>query len=258
MNKLIIDVREKSLKEYFISKSNVEIKQLDLGDIIFTRDDKTIIIIERKTIKDLRASIKDGRHREQKIRLLSNFKKHIIYYLIEGDILDFEIKYGDKDIKSLYGAMINSLVRDNLKIIRTIDINETIKYIETMFDKLNKQPSFFIQEESFNKDNNQDYCSAIKIKKKDNITCNVCFISQLCQIQGVSINIAKKILEHYSSMFCLCLSYKDLEENDAIKLLVDIEIDTNTGKKRKLGKVLSERIYRFLCNKETSNKIDNI
>ena len=56
----------------------------------------------------------------------------------------------------------------------------------------------------------------------------------------------------------VCNGGKDLEENDAIKLLIDIEIDTNTGKKRKLGKVLSERIYRFLCNKETSNKIDNI
>ena len=251
MNKLIIDVREKILKDYFIGKNNVEIKQLDLGDIIFTRDEEILIIIERKTITDLRASIKDGRHREQKIRLLSNFKRHKIYYLIEGDILDFEIKYGDKDIKSLYGAMINSLVRDNLKIIRTIDINESIKYIETMFEKLNKQPSLFINDESCEeKLENKDYCSAIKIKKKDNITSHVCFISQLCQIQGVSINIAKKILEHYSSMYSLCLSYKDLEKSDAIKLLIDIEIDTNTGKKRKLGKVLSERIYNFLCNKE--------
>ena len=41
--------------------------------------------------------------------------------------------------------------------------------------------------------------------------------------------------------------------------LADFKEKTKTiRKKRKLGKVLSERIYRFLCNKETSNKIDNI
>ena len=90
MNKIIIDVREKKIKEYFTGKSkfdDIVIQQLDLGDIIFMSGEEVMIIIERKTIQDLRSSIKDGRHREQKIRLLSNFPKHKIYYLIEGDIL---------------------------------------------------------------------------------------------------------------------------------------------------------------------------
>ena len=249
MNNLIIDVREKKLKDYFSNKedNNIIIKQLDLGDIILSQDEEVKIIIERKTISDLRSSIKDGRHREQKMRLLSNFSNNKIYYIIEGDILDYEIKYGDKDIKSIYGAIINNMVRDNIKIIRTIDINETIKIIELLFYKLNKQPEFF-SGESLEK--NQDYSSTIKIKKKDNITNNICYMSQLCTIQGVSMNIAKKISEVYPCMFDLCIKYKELSDEDAPKLLIDIQIDTNTGKVRKLGKVLSERIYKYICNKE--------
>ncbi len=45
-------------------------------------------MIERKTVDDLMASIKDGRHREQKIRLLKKQKDSVhIYYLIEGSLL---------------------------------------------------------------------------------------------------------------------------------------------------------------------------
>ena len=71
---LIIDNRE-TIKDYFQDKDYVKIKNLDIGDYIFKYDDKDILIIERKTIEDYAASIKDGRHREQKQRLLSNYQR---------------------------------------------------------------------------------------------------------------------------------------------------------------------------------------
>ena len=48
MNNLIIDVREKKLKDYFSNKedNNIIIKQLDLGDIILSQDEEVKIIIE--------------------------------------------------------------------------------------------------------------------------------------------------------------------------------------------------------------------
>ena len=246
MSKLIIDVREKLLKEHFESKENVVIKQLDLGDIIYTLNENPVVIIERKTISDLRSSIKDGRHREQKIRLLNNFPLCNIYYLIEGDILDFEMSNGEKDTKSIYGAVLNSLIRDNIKIIRTCDIKESIRIIELILHKLKNQSEIF----NCDSKNESDYASTIKIKKKDNMNNSTCFLTQLSQIPGVSITISKNIIKHYSSMYELCLAYSKIEEIDECKkMLVNIEIPTNTGKIRKLGKVLSERIYNFICNK---------
>ena len=280
MSKIYIDIRENKLKDYFVNnndiKNDVIIKQLDLGDIIFVKEplinldnifapENIILIIERKTIDDLRASIKDGRHREQKSRLMSNYPIEKIYYLIEGNILDYQIKYGhvnlDKTLKSLYGSMINTLVRDNLKIIKTIDFEESLYILKLIYQKILKQPNIFIKKHqvdltkaNLSKDNSSNdnssydnYASLIKVKKKDNLTPKICQIAQLTQIQGVSNFIATIIIDNYGSLFNLCKKYLELDNEElCCKLLVDLPIKTTTGKTRKLGKVLSERIYRFL------------
>ena len=75
--KVIIDERETSLynmcleheclnKELIVLEKRV----LQLGDILFTSDDETttFLCIERKTLLDLLASIKDGRYSEQSYR----------------------------------------------------------------------------------------------------------------------------------------------------------------------------------------------
>ena len=87
MVEIIIDSRELKLKE-IISKDlnlNIEFKNLDLGDIVFKKNDKEILIVERKTINDLYSSIRDGRYKEQKIRLLSNSNANL-FYILEGNI----------------------------------------------------------------------------------------------------------------------------------------------------------------------------
>ena len=268
MSKIYIDIRENKLKDYFLNnndiKNDVIIKQLDLGDIIFVKEplinldntfapENIILIIERKTIDDLRASIKDGRHREQKSRLMSNYPLEKIYYLIEGNILDYQIKYGhidlDKTLKSLYGSMINTLVRDNLKIIKTIDFEESLYILKLIYQKILKQPNIFIKKQVNLLDNSSsdNYASLIKVKKKDNLTPKICQIAQLTQIQGVSNFIATIIIDNYGSLFNLCKKYLELNNEElCCKLLIDLPIQTTTGKTRKLGKVLSERIYRFL------------
>lgn len=76
---LLIDNRE-SIKHNFNSELNIHFKNLDLGDYILKYKEKVIFIIERKTIEDYTASIKDGRYREQKLRLINNYtKKHFIF-----------------------------------------------------------------------------------------------------------------------------------------------------------------------------------
>ena len=51
---------------------------------------------------------------------------------------------------------------------------------------------------------------------------------------------------NYPSMFDLCMHYNNVEENQRPKMLSKIEISLENDKKRKLGKVLSERIYKSI------------
>ena len=85
MISLIIDHREQLLKQYFQQLPEVSFENLDLGDIQFKYQDQIIFIIERKTLQDLADSIKSGRYREQRVRLLQTISPSSrILYLIEG------------------------------------------------------------------------------------------------------------------------------------------------------------------------------
>ena len=236
--KLIIDNREKSIIPLF-QEVEYETTNLDLGDFqIINPKGEIILIIERKTQADLLSSIKDGRHREQKLRLLNSSIPNIAY-LIEGKN---NIKYfKSSDKASEVGSILNTMFRDKLFVIRTLDMEETVLYIKTLLKKFTKNDFKF---------ENKEYSSVIKLKKKDNLTPENCFIAQLSQIPGVSNTIAKCIVEKYPNMSELCKNYNQNDSKICIKLLEPLTFNQNSGKNRKVGKVLSERIYKFLNNIE--------
>tara|TARA_B100001175_G_C19441128_1_gene606306 strand:- start:505 stop:1191 length:687 start_codon:yes stop_codon:yes gene_type:complete len=225
---IIVDNRENQLIKH-LNESNLKFKteNLELGDIQYKHNEKLIYIIERKTVNDLGASIKDGRYKEQKIRLLSNNQNNI-YYIIEGNINYCETL----STKAILGSIINMIFRDNIKIIYSKDIKQTLDIviqIKSKFDS-NKFENNIINEKN-------DYISCIKINKKENLDKKTCNIIQLATIPGVSKNISTIILDKYNDLNQLITEFK---ENGEL-LLKDLELG-----KKKLGKVLSKRIYDYL------------
>ena len=72
---------------------DIVVEVLDLGDIIICDDNVEKLIIERKSLSDLAASLKDGRYSEQSFRLNGmKIHNHNIVYLIEGDIHNYNNK----------------------------------------------------------------------------------------------------------------------------------------------------------------------
>ena len=227
---IIIDNRENQLIKYLkdFEKLNFKTENLDLGDIQYKYDDNLIYIIERKTVNDLGASIKDGRYKEQKIRLLSNNTNNI-YYIIEGNINYCETL----STKAILGSIVNMIFRDNIKIIYSKDIKQTVDIIIQIKHKYDTNKF-----NNNNQNNNKnDYISCIKINKKENLDKKTCNIIQLATIPGVSKNISTIILEKYNNLSNLI---NELTEHGEL-LLKDIELG-----KKKLGKVLSKRIYDYL------------
>lgn len=224
---IIIDNRENGLIKLLEKNNNkFEKKNLEIGDIQYVENDKLIYIIERKTVNDLGASIKDGRYKEQKMRLLANNNDNI-YYIIEGNIDDCNTL----NRKALLGSIINMIFRDNIKIINSNDINDTYNIIVQIQTKYNDGK--FKQVEN-NKDN---YISSIKTNKKENMNKELCNIIQVATIPGVSKNISKTIIEKYGNISNLIEEFK---KNDDLMLS-----EINLGK-RKLGKSLSKKIYEYL------------
>ena len=242
---LIIDTREKALIE-LLNKTTLEFKveQLELGDILLRENEDVKLIIERKTINDLKASICDGRNREQKARLLKSFPTNRILYMIEGNFdkdLDFDIN--GIPISTLVGSMVNTMFRDNIKVYKVNSIQESVKYLIKLKDKFEKDGENF-----FNKNDeitDEKYSSTIKKGKKANMTPKVWFITQLSLIPQVTEKIGSLIFERYKSIKELLVEYEKTPEHLRKKLLSDIEYPLKTGKTRKIGNVISERIYNF-------------
>lgn len=248
MNKeisIIVDTRETKLLDYFEKNKtkivNYEKKQLDIGDIhiINNKTDslQLPIVIERKTVNDMLASIKDGRYKEQKTRLNGLLQQNEIktwFYILEGS------PYFLNDIqKNTYnGVVISTQLRDNIQIINTQNCEETYQFILKLVSRLEKQNIFKNIET-----NTISYNDSIKLKKKDNITSNRVQIMAISNIPQCSMKIGEAIIDKYGSLMDLCDVYLGLEnEDDKETLLSKIQI-TET---RKLGCKLSKKIYDFL------------
>lgn len=149
---LIIDNREGKLIELIKAtptfKIPYELQSLQIGDIIISSEkhlDKSIII-ERKCVQDMLASIKDGRYKEQKIRLQaekcnSNGNK-LICYLIEGSSSD--VRYpSEKTV--FHGSIVSSIFRDEIPLIRTSNLNETLDIIIRIHERMSKDITDFFK-----------------------------------------------------------------------------------------------------------------
>jgi ERCC4-type nuclease len=278
--KVIIDNREpeeliayvKNLAE--TSKyMNIETANLDIGDIWIYKDDKDItkpdIILERKSISDLIASLKDGRYNEQSFRLDKfPIHNHNIFYIIEGSIE----RLSNPTIKqTIYSSMFTLSHFKGFSVLNTQNVKQTGEIIFRFSDKLlreNKKQSYYtaIQEstqvpaisqkvpketqnqesqnqESQNQESqNQEppqYSSAIKASKKSNITQDNILEIMLMQIPSVSANVAQMI----------GLQFKNMKQ-----LIHNLEKDKNClngiliNGKRKIAKSTINNIITFVLN----------
>jgi len=260
--KLVIDNREpKELKTLIQDKiENIELKNLEIGDIIFLDDhDNIVLIFERKSISDLISSIKDGRYSEQSFRLQEYpLHNHNIFYLIEGTLLNTRKQYNETIQKTVYSAMFSLSYSKGFSLLHTSGIVESAEFIIFFFQKLVKDKSIkpFYQNinpinnriheetvesnESKKNEDNNDYVSHIKTSKKSHITKENISEIMLSQIPNVSINTAKCILNEYKNIENLI---KNLRENS--ECLENLKVK-NKNSERKIGKNTIENIKTYL------------
>jgi len=270
-----IDVRERELIEVCkylleISPSYKDIKlsveTLPLGDIILEKEGEEKVIIERKSIRDLAASIKDGRYEEQSFRLNGlPIENHNIVYLIEGDITKVNMFKDRMDKTTLYSAMISLFYFKGFSVLRSYSLDETGLIILNMAYKIQKseaegKKAFYSLREKIVADSLKDelgkqdnYSSVVKKVKKENITPENIGEIMLSQIQGISTVTACEIMERFKNLPNLINS---LKENESC--LENLSYTNTKGQIRKINKTVVTNIKNFLKNdvyptyKETS------
>jgi ERCC4-type nuclease len=220
---IIIDNREtllfNNMIERDLDKYEIKItkKQLEFVDIHIIFNDN-FYVYERKTMNDLISSIKDGRYKEQKLRLLSDKSFNNINYIIEGsDIISSNNNHNQELLTSVY---YNSIYRDNINIIFTKNVNDTTTFILLLATKIIKKPENFIKEKEQLSTDYIDNCK-IKTKKCDNIDKDTCYLLQLSQIPGISKQIAKNIKDVYPTMILLLKTLETSSEPSKLLMKID-------------------------------------
>ena len=145
-----IDCRERELHQQCLAYlqqntrvENVVLKtsNMPIGDIIIYDDSNGVklvekIIIERKSVNDLAASIRDSRYREQSFRLSEcSLHNHNIFYLIEGSFANLGRRYNKN---TLLSAMTSISYNKGFSLYRTFSVAESAEWIIRMADKLQR------------------------------------------------------------------------------------------------------------------------
>jgi ERCC4-type nuclease len=202
-----VDIREREVAKY-LEERGIEFESLPLlvGD--FEIGD---YIIERKSVQDLAASIKDGRYAEQKQRLAALPPEKSVIFVIEGShsFDESKKKFGLPNGTIVSAVMMTSL-RDSHFLFQTSNAQETSYFLTALAGRLEK-----VKEKKIEKEYEPN---VVKLCRRENVTLESCFRSQLCTIPLVSLKTADAIREHLGvdSMSTLV---KKLEADEKMLLL---------------------------------------
>lgn len=252
----------------------VEIKQLELGDIVLCDENESILLVfERKSINDLASSLYDGRYREQSSRL-SGFSVHNnnIIYIVEGNIDSPYMKKGNINSQVLRACVASLNLNKEFSVLKTTTMDDTARWIlsyaykvikdKALYEKLISMNSTRVEhdtttanneetdvvEPTNDKTHQQTHLSHLaKQTKSSFITKDNINMLMLSMIPNVSTTIATAIMEQFSTIENLIATLR--EDNNALN---NIYITTNS-KKRKLGKNVIENIKSMLIASSSSS-----
>lgn len=201
---------------------------LAVGDAHILCDGNVEFIIERKEGRDLEASIKDGRYKEQKSRMMSlvsdTFESRRIIYLIENIPKTSSMK------KSLWSSITHSQYRDGVTVFQSKNVTESAEYISSLCDAV----------KSCERNTTTCLSSHDANVKKKKVTPGEFYKNILTLIPGVN-EIAKVIIDNYASLSLLQQAFRS--SSDPANLLKDIPRPSG---KMKIGGVLSARVYEYV------------
>ncbi|MCV0401787.1 MAG: heavy metal resistance protein CzcA [Nitrosopumilus sp.] len=174
--RIIVDERERKSGIPDLLKSvglNLEMKTLPIGDYIVAPE----TIVERKSIRDLMASVFDGRLFDQCARLKEHFEHPIV--LMEGNV--DEIEEITENPLIFYGAISTVVLDFKIPVIPTPSAAHTAKLLVSMCSRKDTPKGPYLK----------------KIKKSSDLERQQ--LSSLCSLPGIGEKFAVRMLEKFGT-----------------------------------------------------------
>lgn len=256
-----IDNRERELKamaELAGIQNKYVFSNLDYGDILISVDGvmPPLVVIERKTIADLAASVKDGRYKNQKLKLKEKCGAGTVYYIIEGCFSwlmadDNSVSLHGISQKTLMSCIINTMVRDNIKVIITRNVEETFACVEAIYRRIRDDPSKYARclggcLDGGGEDADEE--KVLRVKKDSSLTREKCFENQLCQVPDMSAKTAKAVVGEFKTMeefYKIMVGLSDPDKIAKIKSIMIVD-DKGKGKGRRISERVAKNIVEFM------------
>ena len=199
---LALDRRETSLSRALADQPH-EVTTLPVGDVLCAYEDgRSSWIAERKTARDLAASIRDGRWQDQLARLhAANYAA--IFFFVEGDLRGQALPH-----KSLLGACLNAQLRRTSHLVRTVNVEETAVVVRLLAQKggspCGLPPSLGPPRAGS--------------KRQRDAEVETCWARQLMCVPSISERIARALLRHFGSLPALQQALGDLQSFPRVRL----------------------------------------
>eukprot|EP00624_Nannochloropsis_granulata_P000083 evm.model.NODE_10249_length_7040_cov_18.326988.2 len=220
---------------------------------------------ERKTIGDFAASIKDGRYKEQKGRMLGVGKEvDRAFYLVEGT---FEQLNDVVRPPALRTAMATTQVIHGLPVLRTLSLDQTILLLFRMHARIAQEMKRFLEVACRGSGGEggggggrveymEKHLCALPLppsriitlgeyqerckKTVGGLSVQTMFLIQLCAIDKVSEAKSKAVLSVYPTPHALARAMREMSEDEAVAALAKLPV---AGHKQSLGRVAALNIY---------------
>jgi ERCC4-type nuclease len=262
---IILDTREARLHDHLAAQlaaahptAELVVAPLDVADVQIVHHDPDFrLLIERKSERDLGASLKDGRYREQKARMLATVPPHHCLYLIENAHRPTwgAVACSACSDSAYAGAILHTMFRDGMHVVITEGIADTAAWIVALYGKCVQNPDKFAMGEgarAAGTDGSATYLAhaKIKTKKMDNVCPRTCFRMMLGQIPGVSERLGRAIADVYPNWRALVRLMDEHEENECVRALCKIPL---------IGPKKARTILEYIRNscEDTSKEGDN-
>jgi len=234
--RVVVDSREAALLRD-LGEEGCEKEFLVLGDIVFSECPHELIV-ERKTWNDLWSSIQDGRYREQRSRLLGCGAA--VLYIIEGS----PQKLADDSVETCRRALLRLQLAYRIPVVYTASVQATIEWVRWFRQK---DMTVFWKTCDAEEQRVESIQSRTDSKKSSIQNPKTMLLTFFRSISGVSYAVAKTMAEPFASLLDL------LQRRDEFAAaLPSMEYISPSGKTRKIGPKLAEKILGMLGDPETT------